>query len=337
MPDASPRSRGTRWGGGPWRSWLSGLLIAAALVAAVLHFAELEDFAALVQRAQPLWLLLAVALQASTYIFVAVGWRLIVRDAGHDPPLASLVRIAVTKLFADQAVPTGGMSGNILLVDQLIALGIPRGVASAALIVTIVGYYAAFIICALVTLALLWFNHDASPALAVVLTVFLGLAVGIPAIALWFGRGASGWLASRLRRVPWLARTFETIASAPPRLLRNRALIIKVAACNLVVFLADAATLWACLHSLGLAAAPWKAFVALVMASVVTTLGPIPMGLGSFEATATGMLRLVGVPTEAAFAATMLLRLFILWLPLVPGLALVRKLRRHRIIPHGKA
>lgn len=331
LPDKQwPSATTDTAGGRHWHSWFSGLLIAAALVAAVLHFGELEHFASLVQRARPIWLLVALALQASTYVAVATGWRLVVRSAGYDPPLVSLIRIAITKLFADQAVPTGGMSGNILLVDQLIALGIPRGVASAALIVTIVGYYAAFGACALVTLALLWVNHEASVALTVILTMFLGLALGIPAIALWFGRAASGRLTSHLHRIGWLARISETIAAAPRPLLRNRGLLVRVAACNLAVFVADAATLWVCLHALGIGVAPWKAFIALIMACVVTTLGPIPMGLGSFEATATGILRLVGVQAEAAFAGTMLLRLFTLWLPLLPGLVLVRKLRRHR-------
>lgn len=262
--------------------------------------------------------------------------RLVLHAAGHDRSLVPLIRIAITKLFADQAVPTGGMSGNILLVDQLIGLGVPRGVASAALIVSIVGYYAAYALCALAAFALLWLNDDASSALASVLTIFLVLAVGIPASALWLGQRAGGRLAPQLRKIGWLARILETISTAPPDILRDRRLVVRVAACNLAVFATDAMTLWICLHALGLGAAPWKAFVALIMASIVTTIGPIPMGLGSYEASSTGTLHLLGVPAEGAFAATMLLRFFILWLPLVPGLLLVRKAGRHRMIPDSK-
>lgn len=319
-----------------WRSWLSGLLITAALIAAVLHFGDLQRFAALVRQARPLWLVLAVVIQSGTYVALATGWRQVLRVAGHDRPLAPLIRIAVTKLFADQAVPTGGMSGNILLVDQLIGLGIARGVASAALIVSIVGYYAAYALCALATFALLWLNHEASPALASVLTIFMMVAVGIPAVVLWMARRAAGRLAERLRKIGWLARTLETIAAAPPDLLRDRGLLARVAACSLAVFAADAMTLWICLHALGLDAAPWKAFVALITASIVATIGPIPMGLGTYEASSTATLHVLGIPAEGAFAATMLLRLFILWLPLIPGLMLMRKAGRHRIIPHGE-
>ena len=57
---------------------------------------------------------------------------------------------------------------------------------------------------------------------------------------------------------------------------------------------------------------------------MVATLGPIPLGLGTFEAGATGMLSLMSVPLEAALAATLLLRVFTLWLPLLPGFMLIR-------------
>jgi uncharacterized membrane protein YbhN (UPF0104 family) len=67
-----------------------------------------------------------------------------------------------------------------------------------------------------------------------------------------------------------------------------------------------------------------------MMASIVVTIGPIPLGLGSFEATSTATLRLLGVPFEAAFAATMLLRLLTLWLPLAPGMILMRGMLKAR-------
>ncbi len=60
------------------------------------------------------------------------------------------------------------------------------------------------------------------------------------------------------------------------------------------------------------------------MASIVVTLGPIPLGLGSFEATGIAMLTLLGVPLEAAVAGILLLRGLTLWIPLVPGLVLTR-------------
>jgi uncharacterized membrane protein YbhN (UPF0104 family) len=58
-------------------------------------------------------------------------------------------------------------------------------------------------------------------------------------------------------------------------------------------------------------------------------MGPIPLGLGSFEAVCVSVLGLAGVPVAAGLPATLLLRGFTLWLPMLPGLWLTRReLRR---------
>jgi magnesium-transporting ATPase (P-type) len=53
--------------------------------------------------------------------------------------------------------------------------------------------------------------------------------------------------------------------------------------------------------------------------------GDNQLGLGTFEAACVAMLRTLGVPLEAALTATLLLRGFTLWLPVLPGLLLARR------------
>ena len=116
-----------------WRSWFLAILIAAGLIAAVAHWGEVRRFAALLREAEPGWIGLALVLQLTTYASVAGGWAAVLRRARTPQPLRPLMRIALTKLFADQVLPSAGMGGNILLVDQLRALGVPKGTAVAAL------------------------------------------------------------------------------------------------------------------------------------------------------------------------------------------------------------
>ena len=99
------------------RKWLIAALLVAALVAVVINFAELEKFGDLLSQARPLWLFVALLLQLSTYAFVAAGWAATLRAAGAASPMRKLVPLSIAKLFADQAVPTAGMSGNVFLVD----------------------------------------------------------------------------------------------------------------------------------------------------------------------------------------------------------------------------
>ncbi|UIJ46327.1 flippase-like domain-containing protein [Sphingomonas cannabina] len=314
-----------------WLSrWLIALLAIAGLVAAVLHFGELERFAAMLRRAQPLWLVAAAALQAGTYVAVALGWTTVLRRAGSPQPLGRLLPVALVKLFADQAIPGAGMGGNVVLVDRLIALGVPRGAAVAALLVSLIGYYAAYASFAMVMLAVLWLHGHATPLLVGLVTTFLLVALAIPALALWLRARGSAPLPPRLEHIGVVRKLLGIMGEAPKRLVTDRPLILKVAAFNGLVFLADAATLAFCLCALGEPLRAGSSFIALMTASIVATLGPIPMGLGSFEATSTAMLGALGVPVEAAIAGTLLLRGFTLWLPLVPGMVLMRTRPRAR-------
>ncbi|MCY1168505.1 hypothetical protein D9M73_85020 [compost metagenome] len=307
--------------------WLTGILLVGLVIGAIGHFTEFEQFAQLIEEAQPGWLILILCLQLGTYASVASDWSATLRRNGAPQPLSRLIRIAVIKLFADQAIPSAGMGGNVLLVDRLHALGVPRGAAVAALLVSMIGFYAAFAILALLMLLLLWSNGAASPLIACTVTLFLAVAFAIPALALWLRRRGRRPLPQALAKIGVVRTFMRTVGEAPPESLRDGSLILKVAGFNALVFLADAATLWASVRALGQALPFATAFIALVMASIVVTLGPVPLGLGSFEATSTAMLHHLGVPLAAAFAGTMLTRLFTLWLPLLPGLILLRSPR----------
>ena len=322
---------------GGWRGWLFGIFIVLALGGAIYRWGEVERFLALLGEARPGWLLLAVALQMATYASVATGWRLVLRSAGVARPLWPLMRIAVLKLLADQAVPSAGMGGNVVLIDQLQRLEVPRGAAVAALLVSMIGFYAAYALLAVLTLGLLWLNDQATPLLAGVVTLFLAVAFAIPALALWLRRKGSAQLPTTIARFSPIRGMLKTVGEAPAHLVRDRRLVAGVAGMNLLVFLADAGTLLACLAALGHPAPPATALIALVMASIGVTLGPVPLGLGSFEAISTAMLHLLGVPVEVAFAGTMLLRLFTLWLPLLPGLWMMRAATRGRRPPASTA
>jgi uncharacterized membrane protein YbhN (UPF0104 family) len=55
------------------------------------------------------------------------------------------------------------------------------------------------------------------------------------------------------------------------------------------------------------------------------SLSPVPLGLGTFEATCVAMLGGAGIGLEAGLTATILLRGTTTWLPMLPGLWLIRR------------
>jgi len=62
-----------------------------------------------------------------------------------------------------------------------------------------------------------------------------------------------------------------------------------------------------------------------VLASVVGSASFLPGGLASFEVAATALLVRFGAPVEAAAPATLLMRGFSFWLPMLPGSLLARR------------
>lgn len=307
-----------------WRSWFLALLLIAGLVIAVMHWGDVKAFGKLLTEAKPLWLVAAAALQLATYVGLAAQWWLVLRKGRTPEEGGDLLRLTFAKHFADQVVPTAGLSGNVLVVDRLVSLGVPRRNAVAALLLQVIAYYASYALGALWVLVVLWWKSRSSLLLTGSVLVFLIIAIGIPWLTLWLHRRGQERLPRWVGRWSKAQNFFKLVGEAPRELIRDPQLIGWLTLLNGVVFLADAATMQACVLAVGVHAPLSAGYVAFMFASIAVILGPIPMGLGSFEAVSIAMLRLFGVPFEAALSATLLFRGFTLWLPLIPGGLLLR-------------
>jgi len=305
--------------------WISGLLVFSTLILVALHFSSLERLIQLAEKARPTWLLFGCVTQAATYVCAAAVWRQVLRRAGHPRPLKTLAPLGIAKLFTDQAIPSGGMSGTILVMSGLARRRVPPHIAMAAMLVDLVSYDTAYLTIALTSLGVLWLHHRVSlPIFAAVVIVAL-ITVGIPVTVLslrrWSARSPGSWL----RRLPGTTTLLKILADAPTDLLRHPQLLIETVTLQMGIFLLDALTLWLAFYAIGETLDFWIVFVSFVAASMAATIGPIPLGLGTFEAGSIGMLSFLDVPIEAALAGTFLLRGLTFWLPMLPGLWLARR------------
>ncbi len=179
------------------------------------------------------------------------------------------------------------------------------------------------------SLGILWLHNRANAALSFIVVIFVTIVVAIPSGVLWMKQWGNRIPVSWIRRLPGAAHLLRAIAEAPADLLLDPVLLGQTVVLEFAIFALDALTLWLVFRALGDDPAIWIIFVSFVMASMFATLGPIPLGLGTFEAGCVGMLSLLGVAIETALAATVLLRGLTFWLPMVPGLWLARlELRR---------
>lgn len=307
-------------------SWLVGFAMLAGVVLVALHWSEERALVRLAAGARPWWMAVATALQACTYLAQGQIWRLVGRQRGELLPLGQAARLSLAKLFIDQALPSAGISGTLVVARGLEQRGMARTVVMAAMVVDGVAYYAAYVVALIAALLLppagrsTWLFLPAALFLAA-----FSMALGATALALSSRRAPAP---GQFRRVPLLRNVVALLAEADPALVRSPALLLKCTGLQLAVVLLDAATLWTLIVSLGGSASPLRVYASFMASSLLRTVSVVPGGLGVFEAASVATLRQSGATLPVALGATLLFRGLSFWLPMVPGLWFARPLRR---------
>jgi uncharacterized protein (TIRG00374 family) len=304
--------------------WLPGTALLVGLAVVALQKVEWEHFAEIVQRAEPMWLIAAVLMQLGTYLCAAATLQRGIKASGVSRNLFGLVPLGLAKLFVDQVVPTGGLGGTVLVVRALERRGVARGVATAAVVVNTLAFYASYAVAVGGALAYLYLRHGVSRAILILLTLFAIYAVAMPVLILWIvygGRRAQqGWVS----RVPGLNKAIHAMQEAPTSTLRHPLIFLESVILQLGIIVLDGWTLDALLRSIGHPAPFLVVFTSFVLASIAATLSLLPGGVGSFEAGSVAAMRYLGIPLEVALTGTLLLRGLTLWLPMIPGIWFAR-------------
>jgi Mg2+-importing ATPase len=305
-------------------SLLLGLASLAVVIVVALQFAESRDLVRLARHASPWWLLAALALQAITYPLAAQVWRVVAAAAGTPLRLGAATEIALAKLFVDQALPSGGVSGGVMLADALALRRVSRPVIAATISIGLTSYYLAY---AITLAAALLIEVGTGHGGVVVIATSLGFMVFAVLVA-HASRALARGHAPLVRRLPGLARLGEWLAGADRGLVDDRRLRVRAIGYQLAIAVVDAVTLWTLLRAIGSDPPIAGVFASFMLASLFRTISIIPGGLGVFEAAGIMTLTQIGVSTAAGLSATLLFRGVSYWLPMLPGIVASRRLRR---------
>jgi Mg2+-importing ATPase len=319
-----------------WLTWLIGLAIVAALVLAVRHVAEERAFVRLVGQAQPYWLLVALALQAVTYVFQGEVIEVVLRRAGAAVGVRALCELVVARLAVDQALPSAGLSGTLLVAKALEGRGVPRPVVMATVVIDTASCYATYALGLAAAVVIAASRHHAPTLVVVGAILFVVFALVLTFGSIGLSGHAAGPIAHRLARLRPLAAGLEMLEQADAPLSHSPRLLVLASAYQLAIVVLDAATVWALIASLGASASPLGVFASFMMSTLLRLIGILPGGLGAFEAASVLTLRMVGVELSVALSATLLFRGLSFWLPLAPGLWLSRRLARAAVAPSGQ-
>jgi Mg2+-importing ATPase len=310
-----------------WMSWIAGFAALAAVIFVAIHVSEERAFVRIARGAEPWWLLVAAGLQAGTYLAQGETWLVVTRAARVSVPRSVTFKLSLAKLFVDQALPSGGISGTVVVARALEQRGVSRPVVMATVVVDTVAYYIAYVPILALALLITIVEGHASALIFVAALLFVIFSAVLTAIVLVFsGRTRAGprWL----RHVPPLERALSLLQAADPRLARNAGILLRSGFFQLAIILLDAATIWFLILSLGRVASPTGVFASFGISTLMRTFGILPGGLGTFEAASVVTLQLAGVPIAVALAATLLFRGLSFWFPMLPGLVFSRGARK---------
>jgi len=151
-----------------------------------LHVTKERVFVALLERAEPAWLLLALLLQAATYATQSRLWQVALCPARVRLPMSEAYPLSLAKLFVDQALPSVGVSGNLFLVRSLLARGVSLGMAVSVVVVDTAAFYTAYAASVVLALLALFRTIVLTPLLlgSAALLIALASAVVVVAFAL---------------------------------------------------------------------------------------------------------------------------------------------------------
>jgi len=131
-------------------------------------------------------------------------------------------------------------------------------------------------------------------------------AAGIPTVLVLVSRGRT--LPQWMQRLPIVGSGFRALAEATPGIAHDGPLIAQCMGIQVASFMLDSRTLWIMLCALRLPVPPAQVFASFMLSTLARTLGPVPGGLGIFEAASVATLKLIGVPIAAGLATTLLFR-----------------------------
>lgn len=273
-----------------------------------------------VTRAQPLWLALALALYLIAILLGVFKWRLLVRVQRLDASYGDLAAYTFAGLFLGNVLPSN-LGGDVVRAYALARAAKQTEAAITSVVVDRLMGLVAFLIAALVNLGLvaLLITNTAQLEALEIATVVTAMLFTL-ACALLFSRRVTRRFAfvfahplfARFKpRAQRLYQAIQTFRSSYPILAAN----VLVSASVIIV----ATFVWyAVALALGLDIPLIYFFLFNPLIAFVLMLPISFNGLGPKEATAIFFFGLVGVPSEAAFALSLIFHAIVV-LTSLPG------------------
>ena len=297
--------------------WLV-FLVTLTVVYVATRWSEFKDIGTVIATIDQRWIVLTGFLELLILIFTAKMYQSIFGSLGHSVPLYAIVSAYLRGLAAAALIPFGGPVSVVIFTRAITRRNVPLNDALYASALAILSGFASFLILMAPLLGLLYFTENL-PSLFLVVTLALAgifaLTIGLLAIVLHWDRPPV-WLA---RRMPSQVSDFVRQARSHQLTAQQlgRPLIL-----SLGVDFCGALMLYTALVAVGQRSGILPAFAAYQVEMISNVVTPLFQGIGITDLSITVALNGLGISVSSAATATLLYRLWDLWVPLLVGAAL---------------
>ena len=296
--------------------------LVATILAGYLLIVQLGrvNFATLLSKANPLWILVALGLSVLTYVAAALSL------SGFVPGRLNFIRTMLAQLAGSfvTLVTPAAVGGAALNVRYLQRNKVPPAVAAASVgVVQVV----AFVLHLLLLVIFVAITGARSHSLRPPTWAYFVIA-GLVVAALGVAAVPRGRRLLRARLAPALGQVLPRLLEVlqqPRKLAEGIGGALMLTACYILC-------LDACVRALGGSLSLTSAAVVYLTGSALGSVVPTPGGLGAVEAALAAGLTATGMAAATAVSAVLLFRLLTFWLPVPLGWAAFTYLRRRQAL-----
>lgn len=318
----------------------------AATIAVFLKFSELHYIGELFRTSNWHYLLLVLVVEFCSYLAQALNFQAVLHIKKHHVRVWELFPISYVVQFISQAIPTGGLSGQVFFIYYLRKYGITFAEGFGRAILEVASLYSAYALYFITALMLL-VRADAfqnEPRLVLFIYAIL-VFFGVCSVIIWLSQKRSRnsrihWLFDRathyvkkssLMQMPGLRMINDhsdhltmikdqfKATLGWDNLRKNYAFFVIAVWWQMVHLMTHVVTLLIISYALEAPIPFWICFISFTFSKFISMISIVPGAPGVFEGVMTLILLALGIDADIALAATILTRAFTFWLPMPIG------------------
>ena len=318
----------------------------AALILVYLRFSEVRLIKNIFLSVSHVWLAMILFFQILTYYFSALTYRDAFRMKDLRLSVKTLLPLTLIVQFVTQAIPTGGLSGELFFIHYLRRYNLTYTQSFSRAFLEVMTLYVAYIFTFIASLIIL-FSHG-------IFKTFPLLWLFVYIFILFFSLVAFFFLAiQKTHRPNWVSDLVKSLRSLFSytffeRIKRNGfvskyihyAMDLKEEMKNtldidflisksrlffmstlwqLLLLIANGITVYYIARAVGVHISMQAAFVVFVLPKLLSIISIVPGALGIYELGMTGALIAFNVSPSSAIAITLVFRALTFWLPMPIG------------------